>query len=244
MERNIKVDAITLKKLPLGESNVGVSLLTEHDEVIFVMAFGASKAKNKLFSGVSPFVVARWDLYFDPIKEYWRAKDVSVICYNEKLQEKLESFYTASLFSEITLKSQGSEGIYQLIIPSLEMLQKPINHTLVLIQFILRLLNSQGLLPSFEYCSQCERVVEKEYLYYTGLDEFVCGRCLRGPKTYEINPGTSIYCTKTPEMTLDKALKISLESDTQNRLKELLIELIKKYTGGKLLTLNSANGLI
>jgi len=244
MERNIKVNGITLKKIALGESNIGVSLLTEGDEVIFVLAFGAAKSKSKFFSSVKPFVSSSWDLYFDPVKEYWRAKDATVITYNDALQEKLESFYTASLLSEIILKSQGSEGSYSLFLPALKLLQEPINHRVVLIQFILRLLTTQGLLPSFEYCPNCEREIEKEPLYYTGLDEFICGKCLRGPKTFELNQGIITYCIKTPTMPYNNAVKIGLERAAEVRLKDLLIELIKKYTEGKLLTLNSANGLI
>lgn len=244
MERNIKVEAITLKKIALGESNIGITLLTERDEVIFVMAFGAAKPKNKLFGGVNPFVIGSWDLYFDPVKEYWRAKDVTVITFNDKLQTNIESFFTASLFAEITLKSQGSEGMYGLLIPAIDLLQNTNNHRLVLIQFILRLLNEQGILPSFTSCSQCGIEVNKEPLYYTGMEELVCNRCFKGVKIFEINPGIAIYCSKTPYMPLEQAVKIGLELGSQSILKDLLITIIKIYTGGKLLTLNSANGLI
>jgi len=244
MERNIKIEAITLKKIQLGESNIGVTLLTSDDKVLFVMAFGAAKSKSKLFGGINPFSHGSWDLYFDPVKEMWRAKDVSIITFNDKLQTKLESFFTASLFAEIALKSQGSEGVFSLLTISLKLLQETRSHRLILIQFVLRLLNEQGLLPSFSDCSNCGTEIKKESFYYTGMDEVLCSNCSRGQVGYEINPGISAYCSRTPYMSFDNALKVGLEKDSILKLKKLMIKLIKKYVGGKLLTLDSANGLI
>lgn len=244
MERNIKIDAITLKKIELGESNVGVTLLTSEDEVIFVMAFGAMKPKSKLFGSVNPFVEATWNLYFDPVKEFYRAKDVDINNFNQDIQLSLKGFYTATLFLEIALKSQGSEGVYSLLKESIYYLGKGINRVMVLLQFFLRLLNRQGLLPSFSRCSHCDRRVEKESLYLNRLSEVVCSSCIDGRDNPELNPGILMYCNNTPGMELEKALKISLSKESTEILKKSLIRLIEKFIGGKLLTLNSSNGLI
>ncbi len=244
MERNIKIEAITLKKIQLGENNIGVTLLTSNDEVLFVMAFGAMKPKGKLFGSVNPFVEASWDLYFDPVKEYYRAKEVAINNFNQDIQTSLESFYTATLFLEIILKSQGSEGVYSLLKTCLESLSSGGNSTMVLIQFILRLLKKQGILPSFTNCMVCDKEIHKEPLYYNGDFELECSSCFRGIKNYELNPGILLYCTKTPDQDLNSSLKIGLTHDSVDLLKNFLIQLIKIYTGGKLLTLNSSNGLI
>ena len=45
-------------------------------------------------------------------------------------------------------------------------------------------------------------------------------------------------------LDIQSGLKIGMDRDSSETLKKYLIELIKIYTGGKLLTLNSANGLI
>lgn len=244
MERNIKIEAITLKKIQLGENNIGVTLLTSNDEVLFVMAFGAMKPKSKLFGSVNPFVEASWDLYYDPVKEYYRAKEVEINSFNQEIQTSLESFYTASLFLEVILKSQGCEGVYNLLKDCLKSLISSGNNKMVLIQFILRLLKEQGILPSFTNCMVCDKEIKKEPLYYSGDFELQCSFCFRGIKNYELNPGILLYCIKTPEQDLNTSLKISLSSDSTELLKNFLIQLIKIFTGGKLLTLNSSNGLI
>ncbi|QEN05560.1 DNA repair protein RecO [Thiospirochaeta perfilievii] len=244
MERNIKIDCITLKKLQLGENNIGVSLLTSDNEVLFVMAFGAMKPKSKLFSGVNPFVEASWDLYYDPVKEYYRAKEVVVNNFNQEIQLSLESYYTASLFLEIILKSQGSDGVYPILKQCLYYLSKGENSKTVLIQFLLRVFLEQGLLPSFNSCSNCYTQIEKESLFYPGDYELHCCRCNSSRKALELNPGILRYCINTPTLDFNKALRIGLGQDSLELLKKYLLELIKNYTGGKLLTLNSSNGLI
>ncbi len=244
MERNIKIDAITLKKLKIGESNIGVTLLTSDDRVLFVMTFGAAKSKSKFFGAVNPFVIGEWDLYYDPVKELWRGKEVSVKDFNNELAMDIESFYTGSLLSEIILKSQGSEGVFSLYRIALSLLKQKGRHIEVLSQFILRLLDRQGLLPSFNYCSSCGTDISKDSLIYTGHEELFCFNCCSGPKIYTLNPGILQYCQKTPTMDMELAIKIGLEKDAKTELKKYLIEIIKLYTGGKLLTLNSSNGLI
>ncbi|MGL1890269.1 MAG: DNA repair protein RecO [Spirochaetaceae bacterium] len=244
MERNIKIEAITLKKLKIGDNNVGVTILTESDEVLFIMAFGAVKPKNKLFSGTMPFAVSKWDLYYDPVKEFYRAKEVDVTQFNQDIQLSIENFYTASLFNEIILKTQGSEGVFLLLKQALYCLQYAKNHRTVIIQFILRLFETGGLLPSFTHCAKCEKDIIKESLYYNGQDELLCFRCVTGPKIYEINPGMAVYCQKTVSMPMDKAIKIGLEENSIKELKSYFLQLIKVYCGGKLLTLNSSDGLI
>ncbi len=244
MERNIKIEAITLKKIQIGESNIGLSLLTEKNEVLFVMAFRAAKTKNKLFPGTNPFVVAQWDLYYDPVKDYWRAKEVSVIDFNESLQLSLENFYTASFMTEIILKSQGTEDTFPLIIEALKILTISKKRVEVLIQFLLRFLLKQGVLPEFIFCHKCERAISRESLYYIGEDELVCMNCLKQNNYLELNPGICLYCEKTPIMFMEKAITIGLEESSLLKLKKYLILLIQKHTEGKLLTLNSSDGLI
>ncbi|MBN2617934.1 MAG: DNA repair protein RecO [Spirochaetales bacterium] len=244
MERNIKIEGITLKKIAIGESNVGVTILTERDEIIFTMAFGATKPKSKLFEGVVPFVVSQWDLYHDPVKDHWRCKEVDVKSFNKNIQTSLEGYYTGSLFLEIVLKSQGSEGSYKILKEALSMLDRGHKTTNVLIQFLLRLLIDQGVLPSFSCCTKCDKKIGKDLLYVSGNEEFLCSSCYPQKIGFKINPGISIYCEKTPYMSFENSLKVGLEADSLRELKSILIEFIKKHTEGKLLTLNTANGLI
>ncbi|OQY39290.1 MAG: DNA repair protein RecO [Spirochaetaceae bacterium 4572_7] len=244
MERNIKIRAITLKKIKIGESNIGVTLLTEDDRVLFVMAFGAAKPKSRLFSSVNPFVFSMWNLYYDPIKDLWRGKDSDVIDNNSKLQLSIEKFYIASFFSEIILKSQGSAGVFSLLYQGLVTLSATDNRDRIIVQFILRYLLGQGILPSFEYCDSCERRVDKESLYYIGFDEFSCSRCLKVHNYIELTAGAIIYWDRTRTMDITTAINISLELESLLKLKKYCIALIRKHTEGKLSTLDSADGLI
>ncbi len=244
MERNIKIDAITLKKISLGENNVGVTLLTSQDEQLFVMAFGAKKSKSRLYSGVNQFTYGVWDLYHDPVKDMWRGKEFSVIDSNSEIQLNLERFYSASLFLEIILKSNGSQGVFSLLRDSLHFIQTERDYNRVLIQFLLRILHDQGTLPQFSLCSECGKIVVNEPLFFSYGEELLCKSCNNGRLNSFLNPGILKYCEKTMGLDIQSGLKIGMDRDSSETLKKYLIELIKIYTGGKLLTLNSANGLI
>ena len=146
MERNIKRDGIVLKKILVGESNIGLTLLTDTDEILFVMAFGAKKSSNKIFEGTGVFSKGRWDLYYDPVKEQYRARDVGIIEYNNHISKEIEGYYLITFFSEIILKSQGSEGVYALLDSSIEALKLK-KYRELMVQFLLRFLDFQGLRP-------------------------------------------------------------------------------------------------
>ena len=244
MERNIKIRAITLKKIKIGESNIGVTLLTEDDRVLFVMGFGAAKPKSRLFSSVNPFVLSMWDLYYDPVKDLWRGKDSAVIESNSKLQLSIEKFYIASFFSEIILKSQGAVGVFPLLYKGLVTLSSTENRDRVVVQFLLRYLSGQGVLPSFKYCCSCERIVDMESLFYVGFDELICRRCLKVHNYIELTPGALLYWKRTIDTDITTATTISLERESLLKLKKYCIVLIRKHTEGKLSTLDSADGLI
>lgn len=243
MERNIKREAIVLKRLPIGESNIGLTLLTDTDDVLFVMAFGAAKPKSKLFEGTTPFVLGTFDLYYDPVKEHWRAKDFSATEYNTELHSEITSFYFASFIAEVALKSGGSEGNYNLIRKTLEIL-KCNNHKLVLIQFLLRFLYNQGILPDFTSCSSCYRNAEGESLFFTGSDHILCRNCYHGGKSIELTPGIRAYIIKTLGMDYENSIKVGLSEISLGFLKEYLIIQIKNHVGGKLLTLETCEGII
>lgn len=244
MERNKKIGAIVLKKIRVGESNIGLTILTEENVVLFVMAFGATKTKSKLFGATNIFVEGNWDLYYDPVKDHWRVKEVSVINYNQDIHLSIENFYTSSFLCEIILKSQGSDGVYVLLNKALKLFQNGENREYVLIQFLLRFLKHQGVLSSFNYCSDCGTEIVKNSLYYTGTDGLVCSSCLKGGRFIELSPGATIFCNKTLDMDFEASLRIGLDKSSLSMIKHFLITLIKKHTEGKLLTLESCDGLI
>lgn len=241
MERNIKIRAIVLKRIQIGESNLGVTLLTERDEILFVMAFGAAKPKSRLFEGVSPFVLSLWNLYFDPVKEYWRAKDLSLIEDNGFLHGDLKGFYLVSFFSEVILKCQGAQGVFNLLNYSLKQMGSD-RYNYLYIQFLFRFLYEQGLLQDFTSCSSCSR--EGATLYMNRSGDLICPGCLKGERAEEFNLGIINYLRRSLEIDLGESLKIGIGEKSLDILKRYLTILIRREAGGKLISLETLEAIL
>lgn len=248
MKRNIKTDVIVLKKIPVGESNSGITLLSRDVGLVFAMAFGAQKAKNSLFGVSNPLVYGHCDLYHDPVKDLYRIKEMSAHDFFEELAGDLECFYTATLFCEIVIKSFGgageSEELFDLLLKTLNALKHyPEKREYILIQFLLRYLALMGFLPDLNSCCGCGRE-RKSTLYYNGQDELLCSGCILDFQKRELSAGACVYGVNTLNTEFEMALRISLEKNSLESLKGILIDIVKNHTEGNLLTLKSASGLI
>ena len=163
MYRNYVKEALFLKKYRIGEIHKGVVILTPDAGLVHTIAHGALKLKSRLRTATEPFTYSKVYLYRNPVKDSYEIKDIEVKESFDYLYKSLVKFYTASLISEIVLKSFGggreSENIFGLLLDCLRILnaRKETEAVYVSCQFIWRFLTTSGLKPDISYCSQCGR---------------------------------------------------------------------------------------
>ena len=107
MDRNRRLQAIILKKYPIGDSHDGIILLTEKEGLQSTIAHGARSAKGRLRGQVPLFASGIFDIYTNPVKKSNKIIDIQLLTEYPGIRESIEKFYTASLWAEIALKTHA-----------------------------------------------------------------------------------------------------------------------------------------
>ncbi len=232
MSRSFQTDAIVLRTFRIGDIHKGVSLLSATGGLIDATAYGAYKGSGKLGGSTDPFTLGRFYFYRDPVKERTRINDTETCDLFENIRNDLVRFYIACFWSEIILASFGAGGedetLFPLLLESLRALDRSAESTgRVFIQFGWRFLELLGVRSEAGECSSCGRVAgEDEFLYLDPLGRgLLCEQC-RGGSQFPIGPGALRYLRFTGSMSLEKAVGVRIDGDTENQLKAAVLRMI------------------
>ncbi len=245
MTRHLQSDALILKSTRMGDTHRIIVLFSPELGIIRAAAFGSRKGSGKLTGLVSPFISGRFFLYHNPVKDQYKIEDVRPVAFREYLQSDIVKLYTASFFAEVVLKSFSSGGdnqrLYELITTLLDLLEQDIDHEYLLIQGCWRLLDMFGLKPDLLECASCGTPFEKQpswiHLNEHGL---WCSSCYPAQNdSVRIGFVQRRYLSYTETLSVDRAVKVKLNSDQTQQLKNTLLHYIDSLTDGYLKTLKS-----
>lgn len=231
--RNQIHQVIVLKSQVSGEIHRSLTFFSLQEGIIFAMAHGTQKVKSKLRAFTEAFGRYTAYLYYNPVKNQYKLNDGEDLRAFEAGHRSIEKFYTASLFAEIILKSYGGgtghEEIYELLSQSLEILGEigEARRIYLIIQFVYRFLLINGFFMDLDVCDQCGRSIRpgESLIYHHQHEGFFCVDCqhqLVGDFFF-LPPGSIKYLGSTPDLDLKTSLEISLEKDTGEKLKNLLL---------------------
>jgi DNA repair protein RecO (recombination protein O) len=110
MFRHSFSQVIVLHVYNIGEYHRGITLLTPEQGIISAIAHGAKKIKSRFRSVAETFTLARVYLYYDPVKQSYKITDMEAVETFPGIRQSLVRFYTASLWTEIVIKSFGGGG--------------------------------------------------------------------------------------------------------------------------------------
>lgn len=243
MDRNIITQAIVLHSRRDGVNNTNLTLLSLDFGIITVRAFGAKTSKKapKAFR----FQEGQFFLYFNPTNKQYVLKDVTLISAHDLLLTDFSKICTASLLSEIILKTYNDNlaFTYSLFTKSLDLLEdNSINEDIIVIQFILRILKDHGFFENLEYCPNCDKKYgEKEILYFSdSLTVPSCKNCSNSSNMI-LPPKARKYLSITQNLNLEDAIEVPLFNTTASRIKAYMIKWIIKIIGHPLKSLNVYN---
>lgn len=249
MYRNNFLNAIVLKTYEIGEMHRGVMLLTPQNGIISAIAHGAKKIKNRFRSPTEQFCISKFYLYYNPVKRDYKITDIESFRVFSNIRNSLSKFYTASLWVEIILRSfAGGENtslIYNLLGEALDILNKLEENKIhyILIQFIWRFICISGYNPQLDSCSSCGRVQEAGEKMFLEGNAFNCTAC---SKHFDLvlSPGSRMYLINTVKKPLPAALKISMDNESAEGLKNVLYSLIQNILETELNSIKCSEGRI
>lgn len=234
---------MVLKKYPVGESHLGVVLLTREAGLLHTLAHGAAKTKGKLRILAQGFSEIQASLYHDPVADSWKITEALEVFQPSTVTADLEKYYTLCFWGEMILKSYGSggesQGIFDLISQGMRLLDRVDHQRLdpLKFQILWRYFTEMGWGPDFSSCVHCGRSMEGQKAFFSCEDHGLVCEDHRRPLEKEILPGVRAYLDRTLTLDLTESLRTSLTLEGGQNLKALGESYLERLMGSGLKTL-------
>ena len=189
-DRNQSFDALFLRAKDSPAGDRIVSMLTAEEGVLDAFVFGG--ARSSLRSSASPFVFAKVLIYADPVKHYRKLSDMTIIESFSRLRESYSKLWSASVISELIVKTSGCGGEYgevlDLSLQAFRVLDGGAEEVvdMTLLSYLWKTLGIMGLQPNLDHCSLCGTILTpsdedgaaRSGMQYSATQEgFVCDAC-------------------------------------------------------------------
>jgi DNA repair protein RecO (recombination protein O) len=235
----------------MGEYHKSVTLLTETMGIVNAIAHGAQKNRSRLRGATESFCLSTVYLYRDPVKNVYKITDMVVRRFFESLRKNLVLYYTATLWTEVIIKSYGGgdddPDLFSLYIACLELLNKSESGEPIYIsvQFLWRFLRLCGFDPALGRCDQCGRSLatgEPAALNRQSTG-FLCRDCNEDSR-FVLDPGARRFLQRSTRESLEQALRYRVSDASLDTLKGTLYRLLQGLLETGLNSLEYAQGII
>ena len=234
------VKGLVLRNVKYGESDKLVTVLTEVGKKFF-KARGIRSITSKNAAGCGSFVYSEFVLDVKGDKCYLRKATplYSVVRAGASLSALALASYFAELAEDTARDAETGKSVLHLLMNALYLVAKEDRPTdLVKAVFEMRLLAANGLMPSLESCSQCEKGSDgEETLFFRFLEgDLVCRDCLSSADAnyIRVSPALIRLCRHSLESGEEKAYALKVPPSLLkefSRLAEkfLLHQMERKY---------------
>ncbi len=178
----MKIEALILKRSPLGEHDRLVTVLSRDQGKKRVVARGAGKMVSKLSGLIQPYDRVQLDL--------WRGRTLDGIRGGEVLEsfrglrDDFKRIIYAACMAEVgeqlAQEENPDEPLYLLLLTCFRGLLRLKKMDLVLLFFIIRAMKVAGFLPAFETCSRCGAHFRGDVQFDLASGQVICLECSEG----------------------------------------------------------------
>ncbi len=155
--RSYHCEALTLKKVPMGEADLLVTLYTRERGKVRAMARGARRSNSKLVGHFEPLTQVKLSLAQGRNLDY--VTQAQVLDGFGSLKGNLgaitKGLYLAELVDGFGSEANPNQPLYRLVIDALQAIEADPDSDLPLRFFELHLLQVSGLMPELYRCVEC-----------------------------------------------------------------------------------------
>lgn len=178
----VNVQAIVLRRRPLGEADKVLTLFTREMGKLSAVAKGARKPTSKLAGATETCVRARFHLA--PGRTFWIITQASVERARARLHRSLvnaaAAMYACELVDRLLEESVPDEDLFGLLAGVLDELELSEHPMWTLCLFENALLLQQGYTPVLDICARCGKPVEGEQVaFQPDAGGALCVSCAR-----------------------------------------------------------------
>ncbi len=178
--RTYRCEGLALRKAPIGEADLVVTVFTAERGKIRAVGKGARRSTSKLVGHLEPLTLSRMSVAMG--RELDIVSQAEVIDGFGKVKEDLATLtrglYVAELLDGFGPEESPSAGLLRLALSVLRALPQAAEPETPLRYFEFHLLRLTGMLPELYHCVECRRKVEPEaHRFSVNLGGVLCPDC-------------------------------------------------------------------
>jgi len=178
----VTVQAIVLRRRPLGEADKLLTLFTVQMGKLSAVARGARKPTSKLAGATETCVQARFHLA--PGRTFWIVTQASVERARARLHRLLvnstAAIYACELIDRLLEDGVPEEELFHLLAGALDELETSEHPTWTLCRFENAIMLQQGYSPTMDSCAHCGKPVDAEQVaFLPQMGGTLCPSCAR-----------------------------------------------------------------
>jgi len=178
--RTYRCEALTLKKSPMGEADLVVTLFTKDRGKLRAVAKGARRTSSKLMGHLEPLTHVRLSLAQGRNLDYVTQAQVveSFANLKQDLGAITKGLYVAELVDGFGSEASSNQPLYQLAIEILKSIEQDPENEWPLRFFEMHLLRVSGLMPELYRCVECQQSLSPGgHRFSPTLGGTLCSNC-------------------------------------------------------------------
>lgn len=168
-----EAEAVVLRQYSLSESDRIIVLFTREFGKLRAVAKGTKKPQNRMAAALEPLTLLRVEFYLREGQSLALLRQAEILhSYLSRaptLERMLAYSYFAELIQEIVQENNANPSIYRLLLASLNAGDKLGICDALIRYFEFWCLKLSGLIPNYDYCSNCAKYV-KDDGFFAWLD--------------------------------------------------------------------------
>ena len=154
-----RLQAIVLRTVPYGESDLVVHLLVRGRGRVSAFARGARSSRRRFGGALEPFLLVEALLAERPGQDLWMVREAAVLDAHAGLRDDLHRIahagYAAELAHELSRPAEPADGLFELLADFLRRLAAGRPSSARLRALELGALEAAGLAPELSVCARC-----------------------------------------------------------------------------------------
>ena len=178
--RTYRCDALTLKKMPLGEADILVTLYTKERGIVRAVGKGARKSASKLVGHLEPLTLLRISVAEARTLDIITQAQVldGFTALKTDLNAISKGLYLAEMVDGFGSESNPNPELFELALNTLQALGRDPDGDMALRFFELHLLEVSGMLPELYCCVECRKELSpRDHRFSPNAGGVLCPEC-------------------------------------------------------------------
>ena len=230
--RQIQTTGIIIKKHNFGDSHQYITFYSPTLGRIEAIAKGSKKIKSHFTGHLETLNICNIQLYKTQ-KSYTITNSKALKTFNHNnLETSLTAMIILEFFEIISKDKNNDQSLFNLLTTTLNHLQKTTTkQQLILETFKIKLLQIEGVIPTIQTCSKCEKKwTNTDKITITQEGQILCNNCNQNThQLYTLNFNIIKLINYILKENIEKITNINITNQHLTELKNFTNTYIKKY---------------